>query len=171
MVSIEAIYQYIYRDHKQGGKLANYLRQKRKKRHKRLASNKKRGQIPNRVDIDERPQVVEENTELGHWEADTVVLAAHQGSIVTLVERKTKFLITALLPNRETQSVIDAVIQRLNYQSLPVKTITYDNGKEFTDHQRANKKPGMLKLFLQALPFLGKRTERKYQRTVATVYP
>src|SRR5215210_307508 len=86
-ISHERIYQYVYADKAWGGTLSRHLRC-RKIRRKRYGSYSRRGQISNRVLIDQRPQVVERKARLGDWEADTI--GNHQAAIVSLVERKSK---------------------------------------------------------------------------------
>jgi IS30 family transposase len=91
-MSHEWIYQHIYKDKKNGGKLYENLRQKRKYRKKRLLTKGKRGVIPNKVMIDERPAEVETRERYGDWEGDTIIGANHQGAILTLVERNQDLL-------------------------------------------------------------------------------
>ena len=85
-LSPESIYLYIWRDKRDGGDLSTHLRQQ-KKRRKRYGSNDRRGVIPNRVSIDDRPGIVDERSRIGDWEIDTVIGAKHQGAFVTSVER------------------------------------------------------------------------------------
>lgn len=131
-ISHEWIYQYIYRDKHDGGTLWKHLRCQ-KKRRKRYGSYEKRGQIPNRVWIDNRPQAVEDRSRLGDWEADTIIGKGKRGAIVTLVDRKSRFLRMGLVDRRTKEAVAEKIISLLAY--LPVYTITCDNGKEFTDHE------------------------------------
>jgi IS30 family transposase len=131
-ISHEWIYQYIYRDKRGGGKLWKHLRC-RKKRRKRYGSYEKRGQIPNRRWIDDRPQVVEDRSRLGDWEADTIVGKGRKGAIVTLVDRKSRYLRMGLVGKRTKEAVKEMIISLL--ADFPVHTITCDNGKEFTDHE------------------------------------
>jgi IS30 family transposase len=70
-ISHEWIYLHIYQDKKNGGDLHEHLRCQ-KKRRKRYGSNDRRGQLKNRVSIDERPSIVDLKTRVGDWEADTV---------------------------------------------------------------------------------------------------
>jgi IS30 family transposase len=138
-VSHEAIYLFIYKDKKKGGKLHENLRWGRKERRKRLAKKDMRGQIKNAVSIEERPEVVGQKARVGDWEADLVELGKRSGYVLTLVERKTKFLLTALLPNKRSATVTAAIVERFRRTSLPVHTVTYDNGKEFAGHEMVNK--------------------------------
>lgn len=131
-ISHEWIYQYIYRDKKVGGSLWKHLRC-RKKRRKRYGSYEKRGQIPNRTSIDERPQVVTERSRLGDWEADTIIGKGKKGAIVTLVDRKSRYLRMGLVSKRTKKAVKEMIISLL--ADFPVHTITCDNGKEFAGHE------------------------------------
>lgn len=135
-ISHEWVYQYIYQDKRGGGSLWKHLRCC-KKRRKRYGSYEKRGQIPNRVWIDYRPQTVEDRSRLGDWEADTIIGKGKQGAIVTLVDRKSRFLRMGLVARRTKEAVAEKIISLL--ADLPVHTITCDNGKEFTDHERVAK--------------------------------
>ena len=131
-ISHEWIYQYIYRDKSGGGSLWKHLRC-RKKRRKRYGSYEKRGQIPNRTLIDERPQVVMERSRLGDWEADTIIGKGKKGAIVTLVDRKSRYLRMGMVNQRTKEVVKEMIISLL--AGYPVHTITCDNGKEFADHE------------------------------------
>ena len=131
-ISHEWIYQYIYKDKRSGGSLWKHLRC-HKKRRKRYGSYEKRGQIPNRTLIDERPQVVEDRSRLGDWEADTIIGKGKKGAIVTLVDRKSRYLRMGLVSQRTKDVVAETIISLL--ADFPVHTITCDNGKEFTSHE------------------------------------
>ena len=104
----------------------------------------KRGRIPHRVGIEERPAIVETNTELGHWairrwEGDTVIGADHDGVLLTLVERVTKYTVIVKLPSKQAIFLATRLVAVLLKCPLPVRSITFDNGKEFTDHQRMSR--------------------------------
>ncbi len=131
-ISHEWIYQYIYQDKRDGGNLWEHLRC-RKKRKKRYGSYEKRGQIPNRTMIDERPKVAADRSRLGDWEADTIIGKGGRGAIVTLVERKSRYLRMGLVKQRTKEAVQEAIISLL--AGFPVHTITCDNGKEFASHE------------------------------------
>lgn len=118
-----------------------HLRRARKKRRKRRDSPQRRGQIPHReallrVGIEQRPPEVETRSEPGHWEADTVVGAEREGALLTLVERQSRLLKVAYLPKATAQAVEEATVALLKDHSAGVKTITFDNGKEFTNHYK-----------------------------------
>ncbi len=88
-VSHEGIYQYIYADKRAGGVLHHHLRCQ-KQRRKRDGSYSRRGHLPARRSIDERPAVVDRKARRGDWEADTIIGQNHHQAIVSLVDRKSK---------------------------------------------------------------------------------
>lgn len=133
-VSHESIYQYIYRDKKQGGELHKNLRFGRKKRRKRLATKDRRGVIPNKTMIDERPKEVEDKSRIGDWEGDTIIGKGHQGAAVTLVERVTKTTLIQQVDGKTAKEVKEAVVGMLKKTPLPVLSLTFDNGTEFANH-------------------------------------
>ena len=66
------------------------LRHSGKKYNKRGKGQAGRGCIPDRIDIDERPKIVEEKKRLGDWELDTIIGKEQSGAIVSMVERASK---------------------------------------------------------------------------------
>jgi len=89
----ETIYKYIYTNKKNGGKLYKYLRHKNKKYHCRSNDYQARGTIIDRVMIDKRPKIVEKKNRIGDLEIDTIVGKGHKGFLVTVVDRKSKFVL------------------------------------------------------------------------------
>lgn len=87
------------------------------------------------MSIDQRPPVVETNTEVGHWEADTIIGKGHKGALLTLVERRTKYVLIVKLASKQAGALAAAATKVLRRSSLPVKTITFDNGLEFAHHE------------------------------------
>jgi IS30 family transposase len=137
-ISPEWIYQYILRNKQAGGDLYQYLRCQ-KQRKKRYGSPDRRGQIKGRISIDERPEVVNERSRIGDWEADTVIGKQGGDVLVTLVERKTRWSIIGKAPNRTAKEVRAVIVKRLLPLASHVQTLTYDNGKEFALHQDIDK--------------------------------
>ena len=135
-VSHEWIYQHVWADKKQGGELYKHLR-RRKKYRKRSGNGDHRGIIPNKTSIEERPEEVETRERIGDWEADTIIGKGKKGAVVTLVDRKSRFLRMGLVERRTKEAVKDQIIHLLS--SLPVHTITCDNGKEFAAHEEIAK--------------------------------
>lgn len=132
--SHERIYQHIYADKHQGGDLHKHLRCQ-KKRRKRYGTYDRRGQIPNRKSIDQRPPVVANKARVGDWEIDTIIGKNHQQAIVSVVERKSKLTRLAKVERKTEEAVKVAVIKLLKPVAACVHTITSDNGKEFAGHE------------------------------------
>lgn len=133
-ISHETIYLHVYRDKAKGGVLYKNLRFGRKKRRKRLSKHQKRGQIPHKTMISQRPAEVETRERFGDWEGDTIIGGGHQGVVVTLVERKSKFALAAKAEDKSAAAVEKAVVELLQNCPLPRHTITFDNGTEFANH-------------------------------------
>jgi IS30 family transposase len=134
-LSHERIYQPIWADKRAGGDLYKHLRQAHKKRRKQYGSKDKRGQIVGRVGIAERPAIVDEKSRVGDWEIDTVIGKNHQGALVTLVDRKSKFTLIKKVDSKHAEGVTKATIALLASHQGKVLTITSDNGKEFAGHE------------------------------------
>lgn len=109
------------------------LPRKGKPRRKPTGSTAGAALIPERVDIDERPAIVDQNIEIGHWEGDTVY--GQDCYLVTLVERVSKLLLVARVPDKQKKTVTAAVSELLEPYSALCETITFDNGGEFAGHQ------------------------------------
>lgn len=133
-VSHEWIYQFVYQDKRQGGDLHSHLRCQ-KARRKRYGSNDRRGQIKGRISIDDRPEIVNERSRVGDWEVDTVIGKPGGTVLVTVAERKTRYSVIALSPDKSAQAVKEALIVSLRPHANHVHTLTYDNGKEFAYHE------------------------------------
>ena len=134
-VSHQSIYKHVYQDKQQGGQLYKHLRHGGKKYNRRSKSTAGRGCIPNRVDISLRPKCVDEKSRCGDWEGDLVIGKKHQGALLTLVERKSKFTLIQRLDSKEASPVLEKTTKSFKGVEKLVKTITYDNGKEFAKHQ------------------------------------
>jgi len=137
-VSHEWIYFHLYRDKQQGGGLYKHLRCQ-KKRRKRYGKLDRRGRIPGRTSIDERPAIVDQKSRIGDWEGDTIIGKNHQGAVATLVERKTKYTVLTAPKTKRAQPVRKSIERALAPLKNRVHTITYDNGLEFAEHQNMAK--------------------------------
>jgi transposase, IS30 family len=138
-ISHESIYKYIWKDKRGGGDLYKLLRHGGKKYNKRSSVNSGRGCIPNRIDIKERPEVVETKTRIGDWEGDTIIGAKHKGAILSYVDRRSKLTILEKLPDKTAENVVIATIKRFSELPYVAHTITLDNGKEFCGHEIISK--------------------------------
>jgi transposase, IS30 family len=134
-VSHERIYLYVYADKRRGGSLHRHLRSQKKQR-KRYGGYIRRGQIPNRIGIEQRPAIVASKRRFGDWEGDTIIGARHQGAILSLVERKSKLTLLHKLESKAATEVKDTGIALLMPLQDRVHSLTVDNGKEFVLHEQ-----------------------------------
>lgn len=133
-ISHEWIYQRILHDKRESGDLHKHLRCQ-KVRKKRYGVYDRRGQLRNRVSIEERPAIVERRTRLGDWELDTIIGKGHKQALVSLTERKSRLALIAKVPSKAAEGVKHAVLKLLAPISDQVHTLTSDNGKEFAQHE------------------------------------
>lgn len=131
-ISHEAIYKFIYRDKEDGGSLWENLRHKHRKRKPRI---KRTPRIKNRIGIERRPRIVELKTRFGDLEIDTMIGKNHIGAILTIVDRYSKFLWAKFIEKNTAENVNKAMKELLGNWRSKIKTITSDNGSEFTYHE------------------------------------
>ena len=137
-ISPETVYQRVYADKRMGGLLWKNLRCQ-KLRKKRYGKTDRRGIIPNRQSIEQRPAIVETRSRIGDWEADTIIGKNHRQAIVSLVERKTGFTLIRKVERKTAQAVGQAITELLKPHRKQVITITSDNGREFAGHEEISK--------------------------------
>ena len=135
-LSHEWIYRLVLQDKQKGGDLYKHLRHQHKKYRKRYGSPKRENAIRNRRSIEERPAVVDEKIRIGDWEIDTIIGKQQKQAIVSIVERKSKFTVLRKVKRRTAESVANAVIPSLKGYEDRVLTITADNGREFSWHEK-----------------------------------
>ena len=143
-ISHEAIYQYVYVLPRGSLKkeLLSCLRQERKYRRKKGGRKGKdtetRGKIADMLSIEERPKEVEDRIVPGHWEGDLIMGKYKRTALGTLVERTTRYtLLVPLGKNKDALSVRKAYAKAM--RSVPkelTKTLTYDQGKEMSQHKK-----------------------------------
>ncbi|CAC9625685.1 Mobile element protein, partial [uncultured Gammaproteobacteria bacterium] len=135
----ESIYRYLLKNKASGGLLYKHLRHQGKPYRKRYGHPNNRTGIPNRIDIDQRSDAVNNREVFGHWEADTIIGKTHKGVIVTLDERISKLRLAYPLNSKHKDGVSAAISTLLRPVKGFVYSITYDNGKEFSGHEQVNK--------------------------------
>lgn len=137
----ETLYKAIYAGRHLLDFLIEYLPQARKKRRKRGQGKTRRGpSITGRVPISERPAAVEQREELGHWEGDLIVSRRQDSFLITLVERASRLLQAVKVLTRKSSEVCQAIVEALlDFPTSWVKTITFDNGTEFSAHASIKK--------------------------------
>lgn len=139
-VSHETIYRSLYIQARGVLKkeLLEHLRAKRTVRRSKHASMKRhgKGQVKDAISISERPTSVEDRAVPGHWEGD-LIAGSKNSFIATLVERQSRYVMLAKVANKDTKSVVAALIKQS--KRLPkelYKSLTWDRGKELADHPR-----------------------------------
>jgi IS30 family transposase len=118
--------------------LLAHLRATRAIRRSRHASLKRDGlgQIKDAVSIRERPATVEDRAIPGHWEGD-LIAGSRNSYIATLVERHSRYVLLAKVPNKDTASVVAALVGQVQHLPRELRrSLTWDRGKELADHKR-----------------------------------
>ena len=140
MVSHETIYKWIWADKRSGGELYKLLRRQGRKYAKRGSKNAGRGFIPNRIDIDQRPAVVELKERFGDLEIDTIIGKNHKGAILTINDRVTSKVWIRKLSGKEATPLAEKTTSALIKVKELIHTMTADNGKEFAKHEEIAQK-------------------------------
>ena len=138
-LSHETIYKHVYVDRSHGGDLYRHLRCQKKRRKRYAGGRDRRGQIIGRRPISDRPANVDTRSQVGHWEGDTLIGKGHKQAIVSLVERKSGYAVLKKVSKKTSELVRSAIIKGLKPISEKVKTITFDNGLEFSQHAKIDK--------------------------------
>ena len=140
--SVETIYRWIRADKKDGGDLWKHCRHRLKHR-KRQVSKASCKHIPNRVSIKERPPEAD-GKRFGDFEMDTIAGPGNKGVILTLTERSTNLVFMRLMKTgKNPKAIANAVCELLAPVKDFVKTITTDNGFEFSKHEIITRKLGV----------------------------
>lgn len=140
-VSHETIYKWIWkakhsnhRDHRLYKQLHKDLRHNGR-RQKRGNIKDNRGAIKQRVDIGQRPNVVDQRSRVGDIEVDLMMGSHHKSALLVMTDRTTLVTMIEKLESKNADEINSKMIKRLTYfDSSWIKTITYDNGKEFAKH-------------------------------------
>lgn len=133
----ETIYAYLYSDYGIRNKYYHYLRQKRRFRYPKI-SRKRRSLIQNRVSIKERPAEINARSSIGHWECDLMHFGIKtKTNLITLRERCSRYMLAIKNPNKKPKETAEKIIKKLGvFSDHCVKTITFDNGLEFSHHEK-----------------------------------
>lgn len=142
-ISHETIYRYIWADKRAGGQLYRHLRGARKRFRKRYGAYDSRGRLAGKRPITARPLTATARTQVGHWEADTMLGDSQAGPcVLSLVERKTGYLVLGQLRRRTSAHVNRRARRLIHRQRHPVHTITVDNGTEFHEYATLEQQTG-----------------------------
>jgi IS30 family transposase len=135
----ETIYSFIYSDHPEAIrlKLWEYLPRKQKKRRKIRGRKVQKQRIPDRIPITQRPKAVDNRTQIGHWEGDSMEGKKKDKNGLHLeLERLSRKLMDKKLSRISAAETIEA--QFSIFSSLPEnlrRTATFDNGLENVKHK------------------------------------
>jgi IS30 family transposase len=132
-VCMETLYAYVYRARQKAEELWRYLVRRRARR-RPLHARPSRDTIKDRVSIHERPESVNDRSEIGHWEGD-LIICQRTRPVLVLHERKSRLTLAARLTGKsaaETASVIMAILRRLDPGLR--QSITFDNDTCFARH-------------------------------------
>ena len=129
-ISHETIYRYVWDDRARGGTLHRRLRCAQKKRRKRYGRYDSRGRLAGKRAISERPSGAENRSRVGHLEGDTV-LGTDKHCLLTLVDRKTGYVMIGKLEARTVEATNQAAIELINNSARRIRSVTVDNGTEF----------------------------------------
>ena len=151
VIGVETIYRFIYAQLKRTnhGAWRHYLPRAKARRGRRA---KKGGSpalhIKARVSIDQRPDIVTDRAQPGHWEADFMLFSRYGQSVLVLHERTSRLTLFLKTPNRKAEPTADELRRLLERLPPPLRrTLTFDNGTEFAEHHRLNAEPLALATF------------------------
>ena len=148
-ISHETIYRYLGYDRDHGGQLDRLLRGARKLRRRRAGSARRGGPLGR--PISQRPARVTHRRQIGHWEVDTMLGRGRRACVLSLVERKTGYLLIGKLATRTAAAFRHRAIRLIRAQPRPVDTITADNGVEISDWRTIERRTGTC--FFFATPY------------------
>jgi len=169
-VSDQWIYQYVDNDRAKDGTLYTHLRRAGKP-YKSGGKRKYRGKIKNRIDIDNRPELINTRIRIGDWEVDSVLGAMNKSSIVTLVERKSRYTAILKVMSKEANEVAKAIIARASSDRIPVYSITGDNGTEFAEHEKISEALGIAFYFTHPYSSWEKGTNENTNGLIRQYFP
>ena len=143
-VSHESLYIYIYSPKRN---LKQYLLRRKTgrlpKKKARLYYKGSGKNIPNRIDIDLRDKLANDRLEFGHFEADSVESCRTRGKrkscLTVMVDRATRYTIIRKTASLTSIQTAKSIVKAMKPLSNNIKSITYDNGKEFSKHEKINK--------------------------------
>ncbi len=111
---------------------------------KRARGEDRRGQIQDMVSLHVRPLEIEDRLIPGHWEGDLIKGAFNRSAVGTLVERSSRLVMLVWMENASAAAALEGFSRILNDVPEPMrKTLTYDQGKEMSEHKKLSEKTGV----------------------------
>lgn len=140
-MSHETIYGHVWADKRRGGTLYTHLRCAAKKRRKRYGSRDRRGCLVGKKRIEERPPGALNRSRVGHLEGDLMHgTATEKPCILTLVDRKTGFVMIGKQNSRTAADTTRRMVALLRRAPRQTRTVTLDNGTEFHSYKQVEAK-------------------------------
>jgi len=170
----ESIYQKLYKHAREGGRLWEHLPRARRKRRRRCPrkDGRARGKMPFRRDIDERPPQVDTRQQAGHWEGDLVAGAAGGGHVVSLVERRTRYTLLGRVDSKDAGEVRKQMVRSARRVGKRLfKTLTLDNGKEFSQHRGIERDTGVMVYFAKPYHSWERGSNENTNGLIRRLYP
>lgn len=146
-ISHETIYRYIWEDKRQGGTLYRWLRGAQKQKWKRYRSYDSRGRVSGKRPIGDRPPGALNRSRVGHLEGDTVLGAGDRHCVLTLVDRKSGYLMLGKLSSRTRDETNRRATSLIRNAARKTHTLTLDNGTEFNGFKALEKATGVTVYF------------------------
>ena len=140
VISHETLYRFIYSSEGKVLKLHRYLMKKRRYRYPRV--KRRHNMIVNarKKMISQRPVSINERRYFGHWEGDLILFQHTRTNVLTLRERKSRFILAIKNASRKAEHTTQALLHYRKNQSTLMETLTLDNGVEFSYHERISEK-------------------------------
>ncbi len=135
------IYNYIWQDRAAGGALCRLLRCAGRRRARYGSRTQRARRILGRP-IGDRPASIERRQRVGHWEVDTIAGSGDRAAALTLVERKTGFVLIGALRSKTAAEFAQRAVRLIRAQGAKVRTITADNGSEMVGYRRIERLTG-----------------------------
>lgn len=173
-ICVESIYRFIYDPEvrRRENFVSVLARAHRIRNHRGQRKTHRMSHIPERKSILERPEVVNNRRQPGHWETDTVVARSSVAALLTTVERKSRYIKLARLKRRTAKHVRIALNRTLSqYKKSLRRTITYDNGQENVEHVIVNRTLGTRSYFCQPFHSWEKGTVENTIGILRRTYP
>lgn len=131
--------------------------------------------IPNRVDIELRMEEANMRSEIGHFECDSIeskrVRGQQRSCLTVLVDRLSRKTIIKKTASKTSKSTSTSIIEALKPLSTNIKSITYDNGCEFTMHEKINKTLNIKSFFCKPYSSYEKGTVENINGLIRRFFP
>lgn len=174
-ISYEAIYNHIYK-HRQGKLNKKLIALLPQKRTKRRPNYKTRGvaktKITDIISIDQRPQYINDRSQIGHWEGDLIIGENRASALITLVERKTRFTYILKVQNKKSETVTTQIKNLFNQLPKTLRrSMTYDNGVEMANHKWLTQQTGTTIYFAHPYSSWERGTNENTNGLIRRYYP